>query len=495
MERLSGLDASFIYMETPTMRMQVAFIVICDPASTPGGYSFRKIVDLIDQRTRSEPAFRRRLVEIPYNLHHPIWIDDPEFSIMNHVYQYTLPEPGSIRDLGKMVGHIIAQPLRRDCPLWEAWVIEGLENGRFALMLKVHHAAVDGVSGTALIKHLFDPTPAVRNIPETYNPKGERLPTRAELITFAMHSRVGKPRSFFNLVKESAQVARRTFLKRPEKGEIERSAPLSAPRTHFNRRIGPHRNVALVELGLEEIKAVKNATQTTVNDVVLAICGGVLRKYLTAKNDLPEKSLISMVPISVRTAEKSKMTNNQVSGMWATLATHVDDPLERLRIINADTQAAKDAIDAVGANLLQDWAEYNTLGAFNLAVRLFASSGLVDRVTPVHNTIISNVPGPRDALYLAGSRIEMLFPLGPVMEGVGLNISLASYENKVCFSIHVDSNLVDDIDQIAALFEPAFKRLKQAAGIAVVSLTESPLEQHSVPRDAKRGAVKVASSH
>lgn len=473
MERLSGLDASFIYMETHTMRMQVAFIVVCDPSSTPGGYSFRKIVDLIDHRTKSEPAFRRRLVEIPYNLHHPIWIDDPEFSIMNHVYQYTLPEPGAMRDLGKMVGHIIAQPLRRDCPLWEAWVIEGLENNRFALMLKVHHAAVDGVSGTALIRHLFDPTPEVRNVPATYIPKPERLPTRAELITFAMHSRVGKPRSFFNLVKESVAVAHKTFWKRNDNAEIERTAPLSAPRTHFNRRIGAHRDVALVTMSLSDIKAVKNATQTTVNDVVLAICGGVLREYLKTKNDLPEKSLISMVPISVRTAEKSKLTNNQVSGMWATLATHVEDPIERLQIIHTDTQAAKSDIDAIGANLLQDWAEYNTLGAFNLAVRLFASSGLVDRVTPVHNTIISNVPGPRDALYLAGARIEMLAPLGPVMEGVGLNISLASYEDKVCFTIHVDSSLVRDVGAIAALFEPAFDQLKMAAGVTSYALDKS----------------------
>lgn len=466
MERLSGLDASFIYMETHTMRMQVAFLVICDPSTIPGGYSFRKIVDLIDHRTKSEPAFRRRLVEIPYNLHHPIWIDDPEFSIMNHVYQYTLPEPGSMRDLGKMMGRIIAQPLRRDCPLWEAWVIEGLENNRFALMLKVHHAAVDGVSGTALIRHLFDPTPEVRHIPETYNPKGERLPTRAELMTFAMHSRVGKPRSFFNLAKETLATAYKTFVSN-DKAEVERSAPLSAPRTHFNRRIGPHRDIALVTLPLEEIKQIKNATQTTVNDVVLALCGGVLRDYLQQMNDLPEKTLISMVPISVRTAEKSKLTNNQVSGMWATLATHVEDPLERLQIINADTQAAKTDIDAIGANLLQDWAEYNTLGAFNLAVRLFASSGLVDRVTPVHNTIISNVPGPRDALYLAGARIETLCPLGPVMEGVGLNISLASYQDKVSFTIHVDSSLVTEVGRIAELFEPVFLRLKQAAGLDV----------------------------
>ncbi|CBL43835.1 conserved hypothetical protein [gamma proteobacterium HdN1] len=496
MERLSGLDASFIYMETPTMRMQVAFLVICDPANTPGGYSFRKIVDLIDERTRSEPAFRRRLVEIPYNLHHPIWVDDPEFNIMNHVYQYTLPQPGSLRDLGKKLGHVISQPLRRDCPLWEAWVIEGLEGGRYALMLKVHHAAVDGVSGTALIRHLFDPTPEVRHLPDTRTHCGERIPTRSELIAFAMGSRVVRPRGFFELVKDSATVAVRTFLKRQNLGEIRRSAPLSAPRTHFNRRIGPHRDVALVRMPLSEIKAVKNATNATVNDVVLALCGGVLRDYLHSKDDLPQKSLISMVPISVRTEEKSRMTNNQVSGMWATLATHVEDPMERLRIINADTEAAKRAMNPVNAGLLQDWAEYNTLGAFNLAVRLFASSGLVDRVTPVHNTIISNVPGPREPLYLAGSRIETLVPLGPVMEGVGLNISLASYENTVCFSIQADSSLIEDVGEIGALFEPAFLHLKEAAGLLPAGAARAARAAGSTdktPTKAKAASVNGAS--
>lgn len=465
MERLSGLDASFLYMETHTMRMQVAFIVVCDANNTPGGYSFRKVVDLIDARTKSEPAFRRRLVEIPYNLHHPIWIDDPDFNIMHHVYQYTLPAPGAQRDLGRMIGHIIAQPLHRERPLWEAWVVEGLEDNRYALVLKVHHAAVDGVSGTSLIRHLFDNSPEIRSLPATCNPKGEKIPTTAELFAYAMRSRTGSPRRFFNLLSDSATAVNRMLKRRNDHPEVERSIPLTAPRTHFNRRIGPHRDVALALLSLADIKAVKNATNTTVNDVVLAICGGVLRKYLQDKNDLPEKSLISMVPISVRTQEKSKATNNQVSGMWATLATHVDDPLERVRLINADTQCAKEDFDAIGANLLQDWAEFNTLGAFNLAVRLFASSGLVDRVAPVHNTIISNVPGPREPLFLAGSRIEMLYPLGPVMEGVGLNISLASYEDRVCFSIQVDSGLVQDVGEIAELFVPAFAELKQAAGV------------------------------
>ncbi|MCG8672951.1 MAG: WS/DGAT domain-containing protein, partial [Pseudomonadales bacterium] len=236
------------------------------------------------------------------------------------------------------------------------------------------------------------------------------------------------------------------------------------PRTHFNRRITSSRDVALVQLSLEEIKAVKNATGTTVNDVILATCGGAIKRYLESQNDLPEKPLVAMVPISVRKQSDRMITNNQVSGMWSTLATHVEDPLERIKLINEDTKDAKVEHDAVGADLLQDWAEFNTPGAFNLAMRFYAST-LVDYVTPVHNTIISNVPGPRETLYLAGSKIDCICPIGPVMEGVGLNISLASYKDCVGFTIQVDNNLIQDVNLIANFIEPAFRELQERCGV------------------------------
>lgn len=220
------------------------------------------------------------------------------------------------------------------------------------------------------------------------------------------------------------------------------------------------RSLALIDLPLNEIKDIKNATQTTVNDVVLAICGGAIREYLIAKNDLPEKSLIAMVPISVRKKTKEKLTNNQVSGMWSTLATDVENPLERLQLINDDTKDAKQEHDAVGADLLQDWAEVNTPGAFNLAMRFYAST-LVDVVNPVHNTIISNVPGPRESLFLAGSKVESIRPIGPVMEGVGLNLSLASYKDNIGITIHADSHLVGDVNEIGKQLKPAFEYLKR----------------------------------
>lgn len=469
MERLSGLDASFLYMETRTMQMQVAFIVIADPAQIPGGYSFRQMARLLDSRTQQHRAFRRRLVEVPFQLHHPVWIDDPDFNIMHHLYQYTLPAPGSLRDLGAMIGHIISKPMDRQRPLWQAWAIEGLENGRIALVLKFHHAAVDGVSGTSLIRQLFDTQPLTELPAVTARSTGEPVPSDGELVMHALRSRLRDPRRFVQLVSESAQGLSQWVRKDKAETELPRSGPMMAPRTHFNARIGTQRDVALTKLSLKNIKAVKNATGATVNDVILAICGGALRHYLQEKNDLPVKPLITMVPISVRKPDQMQVTNNHVSGMWATLATHVEDPLERLRLISQDTAAAKQGIDAVGADLLQDWAEFNTPGAFNLAVRLYTSSGLVDLLAPVHNTIISNVPGPREPLYLAGAKIDAIIPLGPVMEGVGLNISLASYQDCVGFCINADSELIDDVGVIAEWIQASFAELQQAAGTASTS--------------------------
>ena len=265
-----------------------------------------------------------------------------------------------------------------------------------------------------------------------------------------------------NLLGDSFDGIKALILNKDDKAA--RSRPLGAPKTHFNNRISAIRDAAFVELSLVEVKEVKNKTNATVNDVILATCGGALREYLKEMNELPERPLIAMVPISVRKADKQSITNNQVSGMWSTLATHVNSPLERLRLIHEDTKDAKDEHDAVGADLIPDWAEFNNPSAMQFAIKLYASSGLANKA-PVHNTIISNVPGPRDARYFAGAKVETLYPIGPVMEGVGLNISLASYQDVIGISIHVDEHLVPKVDSIAAALTKSFAELKKAAGV------------------------------
>ncbi len=461
MERMSGLDASFLYMETPNMHMHVAFIVICQQPEGARPGPFRRVLETIEHRIANHPAFRRRLVEVPLQLHHPVWVDDPQFNLLNHIHQYTLPESGSKRDLGRHIGHLVSRQLDRTRPLWEGWVIEGLEDRNFAFVLKVHHAMVDGVSGTDLLRHLLDETADSKQQFPVSSEAAEVRPSDLELIAHAMRSRIGGTGRFFKLLYQSLGSLNSARKKAMGSSKPVASMPLTAPRTHFNNRIGPERDVDLLELSLSEIKALKNATNTTINDVILTICGGGLRSYLQSKQDLPEKSLTCLVPISVRKESTQFKTNNQVSGMWATLATDTADPMERLKRIHNDTLQAKQQHDTIGADMMQDWAEFNTPGAFNLAVRLYTSLGFVERIAPVHNTIISNVPGPRKPLYLAGSRIRAMYPLGPVMEGVGLNISLASYEDVVGLSINADSSQIQDVAEISRHIRQAFVDLKE----------------------------------
>jgi diacylglycerol O-acyltransferase len=368
-----------------------------------------------------------------------------------------LPVPGDRSALGRAIGRLMSVPLDRARPLWQASVMEGLEDNQFAIVMKIHHAAVDGVSGTALIKRLFDGFAVPAR-------EGSRhaMPSRWSLAKQALQVRAREPGAMWRLARESVGKVAAMVRSRSGAPQVQRSAPMTAPHTHFNRRIGPVRDLALAEVSLEDIKRIKNAAGCTVNDVVLALCGGVLRDFLLQEGDLPTKSLTAMVPISVRTEAQKSEVNNHVSGMWSTLATQVSDPLQRLRLIQADTAGAKEEFNAVGANLLQDWAEFNRPGTLSVAMKLYVASGLLDVVAPVHNTIISNLPGPRDPYFLGGARLEALYPVGPVMEGVGLNISLASYGDRVCFSIQVDTGLVPEPDRIAALFPRHLAALQKA---------------------------------
>lgn len=492
MERLSGLDASFLYVETETMHMHVAFVVICDSDEMPGGYSFRKVFDLMDSRTQREAPLRRRLVEIPFNINHPIWVDDPEFDIANHVFQERLTGTRCEGELGHRIGEMMSVPLDRSKPLWEARVFEGLENNRFAFVMKIHHSMVDGVSGTGLLSRLFDKEANQIEPKVIHRSKGERIPSKQELIAFALKSRAGRTKKFLGLVGESVEGVVSLVKNIDRKSEFIRSRPLlSAPKTHFNKRISSKRDVALAKISLSEVKAVKNATNTTVNDVVLGVCGGALREYLLTQDDLPEKSLLAMVPISVRKPDRQTVTNNQVSGMWSTLATQIDDPIERLRLIHNDTKGAKEDHDAVGADLIPDWAEFSNPGAMKFAIKLYASSGLADNA-PVHNTIISNVPGSREPMYFAGAKVETIIPLGPVMEAVGLNISLASYEDNIGISVHVDSSLVKDVRGFAKLLEQSFADIKSAAGVKVKQkIKRKPATKKSETK--KKGSTKIRS--
>jgi WS/DGAT/MGAT family acyltransferase len=377
-----------------------------------------------------------------------------------------LPAPGGVRELGAMVGRIISTPLDRSRPLWEAWVIEGLADGKVALVPKVHHSAVDGASGAGLLVHLFDlarvPPPSPRSPPG----RGEKIPTDAELVRDAIRSQLTRPEKFVRVVRETVRVTSDVLRRRRDPELPTGATPLTAPRTHFNAAATAPRNVALTRVSLEDIKAVKRAFGTTVNDVVLAICAGALRRYLEGRKSLPPQPLIAVVPISVHTPGDEGPVTNKVSAMFTSLATNVADPVERLLAIRQVTGGAKEEHNAIGAEMLQNWAEFAAPTTFHLAARFYSRFRLADRHRPVHNLIISNVPGPPFPLYLAGAEVVAAYALGPVMQGAGLNITVMSYCGSVDFGFTVSADLVPDVWDLADAVRPSIEELVRAARAA-----------------------------
>lgn len=471
MERLSGLDTSFLLLETPRVHMHVGIAAVLDPTEMPGGYSFRRVADYIADRVARHGEFRRRLMRVPFDLHHPVWVDDPDFDAIHHVRQVALPKPGDLREFGAMVGRISSTPLDRARALWEAWVIEGLENDRFGLMFKLHHAAVDGISGARFLMHFLEPSPAPSALPPPPPHAVEDLPTDAQLVSHAIRSRLRQP-------VQAVRVLGRTLLNygnvvHRQMGSEEPAGgrPLRAPRAPFNASVSARRNLAMARLPLDEIKQIKRALDVTINDVVLAIAGGALRQYLTRHDALPSESLTAVCPISVRTETDSESMNNKVSAMWSTLGTHLPDPVERVRLISKVTASAKAEHQMMGADMLQEWAEIAAPNMLRIAVRFYYDTRLADRHRPIHNLVLSNVPGPRFPLYLAGAKLESIYPMGPVMEGAGLNLTVMSYMDSMDFGFFVDSELVPDVWDLVDDTYEAFEALRRAALRGVMGLT------------------------
>jgi diacylglycerol O-acyltransferase / wax synthase len=464
-ERLTGLDASFLYMETPTLHMHVAIVAVFDPATVPDGYSFRRIRQMIVDRIPLVPVFQRRLVEVPLRLGHPVWVDDPEFDIDNHLRRAALPSPGGMRELADFAADVTSRQLHRDRPLWEMWVVEGLEDGKVALVAKMHHSTIDGVSGAELLGVLFD----LEADPSAPAHQGERqldlrVPSSFELVSHALVANLFRPFDIGRMAWRTAQAilgVRKARQSGPGKGGV----PLSAPRTSLNASVHSRRRVAFAAANLADVKKLKNAMGTTVNDVVLAICAGALRTYLLAGDELPDIPLVAVVPVSVTPEMAELKGSNKVSAMFVQLPCQVEDPLERLRAIHEGTKGAKEELRALGAGTLQNWAEHAAPNVFAAAARLYTKVKLADRHRPLANLIISNVPGPAFPLYLGGGELLGMFPLGPVMDGMGPNMTIMSYRDVLYWGLAADARAVPRLWDIAAAIPIALTELLDAAGI------------------------------
>lgn len=460
MQRLSGLDASFLYFETRSQLLHVSGLIVLDVSEMEGGYSFDVLRAELARRITGMPTFRRRLHDSVLNVDHPVWVEDEEFDIDHHLHRVALPAPGGDHELAELCAHLASQPIDRSMPLWQMYVIEGLPGGRIAVFAKMHHSTVDGVTGANMMSQLCTLTPDDPALDEDLVKETAGGSGALELAVGGALSRLATPWRLASLLPGTLGVLP-AWVNRARKG-LAMPAPFTAPRTPFNRTITGHRSISFASVDLEDVKRVKNAFGTTVNDVVLAVCSTALRTYLEGLDALPSKPLIAMVPMSVHAAE-SRPGTNRVSGMFMSLSTDVEDPVERLEAIRDANIVAKDHTNALDANLLTDWAQFAAPSVFGSAVRMYSRLRLSERHPVVHNLVISNVPGPNIPLYFLGGRIEKMLPLGPVFHGAGLNCTVMSMDAKLHFGFIGCKRLVPDPWPLADAVGQALAELVEAA--------------------------------
>jgi len=483
MQQLTGLDTSFLNMETATTYGHVSGLAVYDPRTAAAPATLEDVKSLILERIHLLPPYRRRLVEVPFGLDHPYWIEDPDFDIDFHVRHIGLPPPGDSRQLAEQVSRIVARPLDRSRPLWELYLIEGLEGGYVAQLTKIHHCAIDGVSGTEILGVLLDLTPEPRKVePPRRAWRPEPRPTDVEMMARGALAVLGTPRKGFRLgrraVRHLPQLAASLGFELPGSQLIDRlmgrkpdpmlsQAPTVAPRTSFNDRITPHRRFAFGSLDLADVKDIKKQLGVTVNDVVLALCASALRRYLQERGELPADPLIAMVPVSVRTEAQQGSFGNQVSAMTTSLHTHVTDPVQRLECIHESMRIAKEQHQALPANLLQDFAQFAPPAVAARAARVIARATAANWMDVPFNVVISNVPGPQFPIYGLGAKLVAHYPVSAINDGVGLNITVQSYDGSLDFGIIACRELMPDVWDLMDDLREALRELKQAAKLAV----------------------------
>jgi len=464
MEMLSALDATFIYLESEHSPMTIGGVYVIDAGDTPKSFSYESWYSLVESRLKLSEVFRRRLVETLLDLSFPYWIRDPDFDLRKHLPRVSLPGPGGMTELMQLAAETWNQMLDRERPLWDITFVTGINNisgiskDSFALITRVHHAAVDGKASTEMMTALLDMTPRPRKVDGMDSWEPEEFPSTLGVIGRSW-SRAGN--KVVDLAGFVGRVAVDAVKVRGDK-ELNKIEPpprlLSAPTSFFNQPINSARTFWGKNFEFERIRAIRKAVPgVTVNDVVLAICAGGLRKYLSERGELPGKPLVAMAPISVRGKEEG--VGNQVSAMLVSLATDIDDALVRLVHIRANTQRSKVHASALPANKITEFLPSETLAA---AARVYTRTRLGGHHRPFFNVTITNVPGPPMPLYAAGARIHSAFGMAPILDGLGLILVVVSYDGRMSIGISSCEQIVPDPDNMAECFASSLDELELA---------------------------------
>jgi len=440
------MDSTFLYIETPTSPMHIGAVAIVE-----GTLKFDEFKKTIASRIHQVPKLRQRLVEVPFSIDHPYWVDDPDFNIDMHIDHIALPKPGSWKNLRRLASKIFSEPLDKSKPLWSFTFVEGLDTlsqvkpGSIAIISKIHHVAIDGIGGAGLLGIVFDLGPQVNKIPEPREFKPAPLPNELAIILKSTMSFAQKPLKFPNLLKNTVMSTLKAgFLTRAQHLDLP-TAPFTAPKTPLNGIISSQRKWNTTILSLERVKKLKTIMGTTLNDVILAICAGALHRYLSEKKKLPKKPLVAMVPISTK-KQQSTEGGNHLSAMLVQLATDVKDRIERLEIIYENTIKGKTYQGAIGAKSLSGIAEALPFGVANQAARLYSRFNLSKLHNPVFNVVITNVPGPQLPIYLHGNKMHSIMGMAPIIDGMGLIITVLSYNGNITISPTSDIKSMPDLN-------------------------------------------------
>jgi WS/DGAT/MGAT family acyltransferase len=465
MRRLSGIDALFLYNETPTQHMHTLKVGIIDPSENPEGYSFAHEKEKLAARLHRLPPFRWRVVPTPLGLHHPVVVD-AEVDMDFHLRRAAVPAPGGPRELGDLISEIASRPLDRSRPLWELWMVEGLEGGRVASVSKIHHTLADGVASVELLNRLLTHEPA-EEVPHDAPPWApEPIPPPLARLRMALRDLARFLPRYVAKITRAAREAHRRHAASLARHLEQPPATYSCPDIPVNRVISAQRRFAFTDLPLAEVSAVRRAFGATVNDVVVAVIAGAMRSWLARRGDLPSVPLVGQVPVSTRTPEERGTWGNRVAAMNVAVHSEIEDPVERLRATQRATRAAKQDLEDTRGARLSDWLElfppFVSQLVFSRLPTWMKRHGRPSQA----NLTISNVPGPKEPLWYGRSRLAAFYSVGPVLEGIGLNITVWSYVDRLAFGLIACRDAVRDPWEIADAIRASLEELGKAAAAA-----------------------------